>query len=263
MKRLYSALHVVALAAEMGIRHSATDAFVIFAVFIQPLIIAVLGLFMLRERGGDYGMFVVVGSGLTGLWSSLLFVSGNAITRERWTGTLEALVGVPTPLWMIVLGKNLAHVVQSLGAMVLSYILASFLFGYPLSIGQPVPFLLSLVFIVISFVSLGLVLSPLFIVNPEVQHFQNGLEYPVYILAGFLFPILLLPNWTNPLSYALAPYWAARALHSAAAGEATWTSLSVDWGMMLLLATIYVLVSALLFQRLVEKARRDATLDFQ
>lgn len=263
MKALRASLRVVLVSAEMALRHSATDAFVIFAVFIQPLIIAVLGLFMLRERAADYGMFVVVGSGLTGLWSSLLFVSGNAITRERWTGTLEGLVGMPTPLWMVVLGKNLAHVVQSLGSMVLAYLLASLLFGYPLTLAQPGFFALSAVFIVISFVCFGLVLSPLFIVNPEVQHFQNGLEYPVYILAGFLFPILLLPNWTNPLSYVLAPYWAARALHAAAAGEATWASMGADWGMMLLLAAVYVLISAFLFSRLVEKARRDATLDFQ
>ena len=205
MKKLRQSLRVIRLAAEMAMRHAATDSFVIFAVFVQPLIIAILGLLMLRDKGGDYGIFVVVGSGLTGLWSSLLFVSGNAITRERWSGTLEGLVGVPTPLWLIVLGKNLAHVLQSLGSMVLAYTLVSVLAGYPLTIQQPLEFGLSIIFIVMSFVSFGLLLSPLFIVNPDVQRFQNALEYPVFILAGFLFPILLLPGWTNPLSYVLAP----------------------------------------------------------
>lgn len=260
---LRARLRVIALAGEMAMRHAATDAFIVFAVFVQPLIIAVLGLFMLRERGGDYGIFVVVGSGLTGLWSSLLFVSGNAITHERWTGTLELLVGMPTPLWLVVLGKNLAHVIQSLGSMVLAYAVASLLFGYPLTIAQPGLFALSMLLIIVSFVCFGLLLSPLFIVNPDVQRFQNGLEYPVFILAGFLFPILLLPGWTNPLSYALAPYWAARALHSAAAGEASAASLLVDGGMMLLLGLIYVLISAVFFRRLIDKARRDATLSFQ
>jgi len=261
--RLRQLLRVVLLSAEMGLRHAATDAFVIFAVFIQPIIIAVLGLFMLSERAGDYGMFVVVGSGLTGLWSSLLFVSGNAITTERWTGTLEVLVGMPTPLWVVVLGKNLAHVLQSLGSMVLAYVAASLLFGYPLSIAQPVPFLVSLFFIVISFVCFGLLLSPLFIVNPDVQRFQNGLEYPIYILCGFLFPILLLPGWTNPLSYLLSPYWAAQALHASAAGEATAASLLRDWSLMLGLGAAYIGLAAFLFKRLLEKARRDATLGFQ
>ncbi len=263
MKRLKQSFHVVRLAAEMAMRHAATDSFVLFAVFVQPLIIAVLGLLMLRERGGDYGVFVVVGSGLTGLWSSLLFVSGNAITHERWTGTLEGLVGMPTPLWLVVLGKNLAHVIQSLGSMVLAYVLVSLLSGYPITIQQPLFFAASTLFIVISFVCFGLLLSPLFIVNPDVQRFQNGLEYPVYILSGFLFPILLLPGWTNPLSYMLAPYWAAVSLHDSAAGQATLENIAFNWGMMLILSAVYLLISAFLFRRMLEKARRDATLGFQ
>lgn len=263
MKRLRAYLRVIGLAGEMGLRHAATDGFVLFAVFIQPLIIAVLGLFMLQDKGGNYGIFVVVGSGLTGLWSSLLFVSGNAITQERWTGTLEGLVGVPTPMWVVVLGKNLAHVLQSLLSMVLAYALASLMFGYPLVIAQPGLFALSCGLIVVSFVCFGLLLSPLFVVNAEAHRFRNGLEYPVYILCGFLFPIALLPGWTTPLSYILAPYWAARALHSTAAGEATLASLGMDWGVMLLLGAVYVGISAWLFRVLLDKARRDATLGFQ
>lgn len=256
-------VRTVVTAAEMTLRHSATDGFIIFAVFLQPLIIAVLGLFMLQERGGDYGIFVVVGSGLTGIWSSLLFASGSAITQERWTGTLETLVGVPTPLWIVVLGKNLAHVLQSFGSMVLAYALASLTFGYPLSVAEPVLFAASAFFIVLSFVCFGLLLSPFFVVNADAHHFRNGLEYPVYILSGFLFPIALLPNWTTPLSYVLAPYWAARALHSAAAGTATMSTLLVDWGLMVVLGLLYAALAAWLFRRTLEKARRDATLGFQ
>lgn len=263
MNRLISYARVARLAGEMAMRQMATDAFVIFAVFIQPLVIALLGLFMLQEKGGDYGIFVVVGSGLTGLWSSLLFVSGGAITRERWTGTLEGLVGVPTPLWVVVLGKNLSHVIQSMGSMVLAYALASLMFGYPLTIGQPGLFAASCFFIVLSFVCFGLLLSPLFVVNADAHNFRNGLEFPIYILCGFLFPIALLPGWTTPLSYILAPYWAARALHSTAAGQATAVSLMTDWGVMVLLGVIYILLSAWLFRVMLDKARRDATLGFQ
>ncbi len=263
MSSLRQSIRTIGLAAEMAMRYTATDGFVIFAVFLQPLIIAVLGLFMLRERGGDYGIFVVVGSGLTGIWSSLLFVSGSAITEERWTGTLETLVGVPTPLWVVVLGKNSAHVLQSLGSMVLAYVLASLMFGYPLTVAQPGLFGTSALFIVLSFVCFGLLLSPFFVVNADAHHFRNGLEYPVYILCGFLFPIALLPNWTTPLSYLLAPYWAARALHASAAGTASFPGLLMDWGMMVLLGALYVVASSWLFRRTLEKARRDATLGFQ
>ena len=40
-----------------------TDLFIIFTILIQPLIIAVMGLCMLKDKGADIGMFVIVGSG--------------------------------------------------------------------------------------------------------------------------------------------------------------------------------------------------------
>ncbi len=261
-RRLVQNFRVVVLACEMALKHAATDSFIIFAVFIQPLIIAMLGLYMLRERGGDYAIFVVVGSGLTGLWSSLLFVSGGALNQERWSGTLEGLVGMPTSLEVIVFGKNLAYVTQSLGSMVLAYALVSVLFGTPLRVAQPFVFLVSVGFTTMSFVCFGLLLAPMFVANPDIRNIVNGLEYPMYILAGFLFPIALLPGWTTPLSYILAPYWAAEALHAASAGTATASTLALDWGMMLLLGAIYILLGRWLFRVFLRKARQDATLDF-
>jgi ABC-2 type transport system permease protein len=260
--RLMSNLRVAAMSCEMALKHAATDSFIIFAVFLQPLIIALLGLYMLRDRGGDYAIFVVVGSGLTGLWSSLLFVSGGSLNQERWSGTLESLVGMPTSLEVIVLGKNLAYVTQSMGSMVLAYALASLLFGTPLVVAQPIAFLISIVFTMISFVCFGLLLAPMFVANPDIRNFVNGLEYPMYILAGFLFPIALLPGWTTPFSYVLAPYWAAEALHAASAGSGTLSTLALDWGIMLLLGAIYVLIGRWLFRAFLRKARQDATLDF-
>src|ERR1044072_2968076 len=99
----------ILVVAEMNLRQQMTDGFILFTVLFQPIIIALLGLWMLKDKGVDAAMFVVVGSGLTGLWSSLLFISGNSINAERWTGTLEALVAIPTPVEVIVFAKHLAN----------------------------------------------------------------------------------------------------------------------------------------------------------
>ena len=263
MRKLAVYARVILASAEMSVRETMTDGFVVFGIFVQPLIIALLGLWMLRDRGGDYGIFVVVGSGLTGLWSSLLFISGNSITHERWTGTLETLVGVPTPMGVIVLGKNLANVLQSIGSMAVSYLLASLLFGYPLTVAQPIQFVISLFLTVVAFVTFGLVIAPIFVMNPDVQRWQNGLEFPIYILAGFLFPIALLPGWTTPISYLLAPYWAAQALHLTSSGGGTSGEISIAWGMMLLFSLVYVLLSRTLFRVMLRKARSEATLGLE
>jgi ABC-2 type transport system permease protein len=227
------------------------------------MIIAILALWMLRERGGDYAIFVVIGSGMTGLWSGLLFISGNSVTEERWVGTLESLVGSPTPMQVVVLGKNLANVIQSLLSMVASYVLVAWLFQLDVQIAQPLLFAASLLFTVIAFICFGLIMASFFIISPAVQNFQNGLEFPVYILCGFLFPIALLPGWTTPISYLLTPYWAAQALHATASGTATLDSLLLPWGMMLLFSLIYLAASQRLFRFVLRKARVDATLGMQ
>jgi ABC-2 type transport system permease protein len=262
-KNLFGHWRTILTVAEITLRHQMNDSFIIFAILIQPVIIAVLALFMLKDTGPNAAMFVVVGSGLTGLWSGLLFISGNSITAERWQGTLESLVGVPTPFEVIVFGKNLANVVQSLLSMVVAYLLAALFFGYSLRLDQPLLFITSIALSLFAFISFGLTIAPIFVMYREVQQWQNAMEYPVYILAGFLFPILLLPGWTTPLSYLLPPYWAAVALHGTSTGGAPFQQTLFAWGMMLVFSIIDLFIASRLFKFMLYKVRVDATLDVQ
>lgn len=258
---LFRYWRTVLTVAEMSLRMQFNDGFILFAIIFQPMIIAVLALFILRDKGGDYAMFVVVGSGLTGLWSSLLFVSGNSINVERWIGTLETLVGVPTPFDVIVFGKNLANVFQSLLSMVVSYALAAFLFGYSLSLTQPLLFLVTLILSMFAFVCFGLTIAPVFVMYRSVQQWQNAMEFPVYIMCGFLFPIALLPGWTTPVSYLLPPYWAALALHGTSTAMMPLNQILFCWGMMLVFSVVDLIIASQLFKVMLYKARVDATLD--
>ena len=260
-KNLIIYWRTVLTVAEITLRHQWNDSFILFAVLVQPIFIALLALFMLRGTGEDYAMFVVVGSGLTGLWSSLLFISGNSINVERWQGTLESLVAAPIPFEVIIFGKNLANVIQSLISMTSSYLLAALLFGYTLKMVSPILFVVSVLLSIFAFISFGLVIAPLFIMYRGIQQWQNAMEFPVYILAGFLFPIALLPNWTTPISYVLPPYWAARALHETSTGAGDIQFVLIAWGMMFLFGIIDLFIASKLFKLMLFKARVDASLD--
>jgi ABC-2 type transport system permease protein len=262
-KVLFKYWRTILTVAEMTVRQQMTDGFIIFTVLFQPIIIAFLGLWMLKDKGADSAMFVVVGSGLTGLWSSLLFISGGSINSERWSGTLEGLVAIPTPFEVVVFGKNLANVLQSLISMVVGYFIAAFAFGYSLHIQQPLLFFTSVIFAVIAFISFGLIIAPIFVMNPGVRAWQNAMEFPVYVLCGFLFPIALLPGWTTPISYLLPPYWAAIALHGTSTGGATLSQTLLAWGMMLLFSLVDLLFASRLFKLMLYKARADATLGME
>lgn len=258
---LFKYWRTVLIVAEMTIRQQLNDGFIVFGVIFQPMIIAILGLYMLQGKGEDFAMFVVVGSGLTGLWSNLLFISGNSINVERWIGTLESLVGMPTPFEVIVFGKNLANVFQSLLSMVVSYLLAAVFFGYSLSLTQPLLFFTTLFLSMFAFICFGLTIAPIFVMYRSVQQWQNAMEFPVYILCGFLFPIALLPGWTTPISYLFPPYWAAVALHGTSTAMMSFNQIAFAWGMMLIFSVMDLIIASQLFKVMLYKARVDATLD--
>jgi ABC-2 type transport system permease protein len=89
----------------------------------------------------------------------------------------------------------------------------------------------------------------------------NTLEFPVYILCGFLFPIALLPGWTTPISYLLSPYWAAQALHGATSGTLSTNQILFAWAMMVAFSLAYVLLSEGLYRKILYRARVEASLD--
>jgi ABC-2 type transport system permease protein len=174
---------------------------------------------------------------------------------------LESLVGSPTSLRIVVFGKVLANISQSLLSMIVCYSFISLVIGYPLIVASPLLFFLSLVFSVFAYVCFGLVIASLFILIRDIGRMINTLEFPVYILCGFLFPIALLPGWTTPLSYLLSPYWAAQALHASASGSGTPAQIMGYWGLLLGFSCIYLVLSRGLYRVILYKARVDASLD--
>lgn len=250
----------IRLAAEMAWKQMAVDSFVLFTIIVQPLIVALLALWMLRDSRPDAAIFVVVGSGMTGLWSSMVFISANSISQERWSGTLETMVGMPMPLSVVVIGRNFANVSHSLLSMVAAYAVASLFMGYALTIAHPLWFLGSVLLTVVAFVAMGLVMSPIYLLSPAVSQFSNAIEFPIYILCGFLFPIALLPNFVTPLSYLLTPYWAARALHEAAHGSGDAGIILSSWGLLLLSTAVYLYLAGGFFRYILRRVRIDGTL---
>jgi ABC-2 type transport system permease protein len=256
-------MRVVWTAFYLYLKQIAVDAFVIFTVIVQPLIVALLAIYMLRDTKDFQAIYVVVGSAMTGLWSGTLFFSSFNIEFERWTGNLENIVGSPSHLATVIIGKTLSNTTMSLTSMVFGYSLAALLFGYRLTIAHPFLFVVSLLLTVLALISFGLVIAPFMSVNLGANVWANALEFPMYIVGGFLFPVVLLPGWTTPISYALSPYWAARALHATSSGGVPLSDVFSSWGLLIGFSVVYWFISAWLFRVLLRRAREEATLGYQ
>src|SRR5262249_44392364 len=118
---------------------------------------------------------------------------------------------------------------------------------------------LSVLVSMLAIAALGLLFAAPMLLLPILTRWINALDYPVWILGGLMFPIVLLPVWIRPLSLALAPYWAAESLSTAARG-ASLAALAPQWGAALALAAGYAALSVGAFELVLRRARADGSL---
>lgn len=249
------AIGIMTDAAKLQLRYLAVNVFMMFTVFVQPFFIAITVMFMLRGGAGFDPVFVVVGSALAGIWSLVLFDGNWMIGRERAEGTLELVVGAPASVMLVIGGKLLGTMLFSLSSMVVSYAVGAWLFGYDIAIADPPAFLVSSILALAAMWAMGLLVAPVGMMWRTARDMLNIVEYPVYILGGFLFSIALLPQWSHWGSYVLPPFWAALALHLASSTSAGLEVLVPVWTVLALSTVATVLIARPLFALLLHRAR--------
>ena len=253
-------LRAFSASTRLWLRYMAVDRFMLFCAFVQPFFIAVTVMYMLHHQPQFDPVYVVVGSALTGIWSVVLFDGSWAINSERFQGTLELLVGAPSSLYAVIAGKLAGGMAFSVTSMALSYAVGAWLFGYSIVVRDVPAFAVAFVLALIAIGALGVLIAPLGILARSLRQFLTVLEHPVYILGGFLFPVLLLPGWLLPISYALPPYWAAVALHGTSSGELSGVAFAEVCAVLLLSSLACFVLAAPLFRLVLRRARVEGTL---
>ena len=230
--------------------------FILIAV-IQPVIFASIAFFMF-EAGTREGtlLYVALGAGLMGIWSSTLFGSGGAIQWQRWQGTLEVLIASPASFLLVLAPLTLATATVGLYSIAMTLVWGRIFFGVPLEFAHPVQLAVALPATVVSLGLLGLVLASTFVLYRNANAFANLLEYPIWLITGLLVPLALLPGWVAPLSWALAPTWGVRAIRDAAFGGSAWPEIA----MCAALGAVYLVLGAIFLRNFERLARSRATL---
>jgi ABC-2 type transport system permease protein len=119
-----------------------------------------------------------------------------------------------------------------------------------------VAFVLAVPATVASIGALGFVLAVAFVRFRQAWALGNMLEYPVWLISGFLVPLSLFPGWVRPISWLLAPTWGIRAIRGAAMAGPSYFNI----GMALGVGALYVAVGILLVHRALHAARAKGTL---
>jgi len=256
-------LRLIGFVTWFNVRMLLTSEFFILLTFISPLIFATLGFFLFRSGGGTAGqtlLYVALGAGMMGVWSTTLFGCGGAIAWQRWEGTLELLVNAPTRYDFILVGQTFGAVAFGFYGIVATLLWGVVLFEMPIEATYPLSLPLSLVAAIVSLGSLGMLIATTFVLYRHANALGNLLEYPIWLITGLLVPVATLPLWVKPISWLLAPTWGMEAIRGATIGADPPTLAIV---MCFALAVVYYLAARITLVYVLAKARRDATLSLQ
>jgi ABC-2 type transport system permease protein len=208
----------------------------------QPVIFSAVGYFLARMAGRTQidVIHTLLGSGVMGLWSTLLFTSFFDLRADRREGTLELLVGSPTSIFSILSIRAFANVLLGSASFLLSMIVAMALFDFSLPLGNLPAFLVSLAIMLFSFWCIGIFLSHWPVVSRLSGLFINYLELPIGLLTGFMFPVSLLPTWAQWLSTLTPMSWAFNSLSASLQPGIDMPNLWANWMMTLGISLVYL-----------------------
>jgi len=250
-------LRLLGFAWVLHVKMMSRSAFDGLLAILWPIFFATVAFFMFRTGLGSQALGPVgLAAAVMGIWTATSVPASSALQRERWAGTLELLVVAPSNFALILLPITLAASTIGLYCVAGTLLWARVLFGIHIVIAHPLFFALGLFATVVTIGSLGFLMAVSFVRSRRGWALGALLEYPIWIVCGFLVPVSILPGWVRPISWALGPTWGMRAVREAAYGGSPLVPLVVC----LALAATYLALGVLVLRFVLNSARRSATL---
>ena len=222
-----------------------------------PLFFATIAFFMFRTSGdANTLVYAAIGASVMGVWSSTSVSASSAIQRQRWQGTLELLVAAPVHFSLVMLPITIAMSTIGIYSMASTLLWGRLLFGIDVHLDHPLAFAVAVPATILAIGMLGFLLSVTVVRYRTAWALGNAIEYPVWLVCGFLVPLSLFPGWVRPISWALAPTWGVRAIREAALGGTPWP----DAAICIALGLGYAAAGVLLVETVLRSARASAAL---
>lgn len=214
--------------------------FDIVAMLVWPIVFASIAYYLIGTNADTTVLFTAsLGAAMMLMWSQVIVGSGFALDQQRNQGTLELLVAAPVPLVTVIAPIMIASAAFGIYGLLVTLAWGRFAFGIPVSIHEPLAFVIAAAAAIIGIGLLGMIAASLFVLSRAASYLGVALQYPVYLASGLIVPLAILPTWLGPVSWILAPTWGYRALVHASLGSSVWPQI----GMCLLLSAVYVLIA--------------------
>ena len=168
-----------------------------FDIFLPMLSVSAY-VFVYRAIGApeEYIGFVVVGGAMTAFWMNILWSMSSQLYWEKETGNLALYIMSPTNLMAILLGMALGGLVATAQRALGIILLGSLAFKVQYALGSFWQLLLVFFLAMTALYGMGMMTASLFLLlSREAWHIANLAQEPIYLAAGFYFPIKSFNFW--------------------------------------------------------------------
>ncbi|NPV57158.1 MAG: ABC transporter permease [Anaerolineae bacterium] len=219
--------------------------YTLLLLFVQPFVFSAVGMVLSQVAGNQKPdlVYTVIGGGILGMWSGLVFSSTFDIGRDRRDGTLEFIIGSPTPYSVVEAVRTLTNVLTGLVSLLAAFLVAVLVFDYTLDQVQVLPALVSLLLIVAGMWAIGVFLANFLVWSRLSGSIVEFFEFPVAVVCGFMYPIRILPEWMQAISAVFPIRWALEGLQAALYGVSDMNFYAGRWGMALALGLLFWLTA--------------------
>lgn len=213
--------------------------------FLQPAIFSGVGIVLSRAAGNSAPdlVYTVIGGGIMGLWSGLVFTSTYDIRNDRREGTLELIVGSPTSLRQIEGIRTFTNVIAGLVSLVAAVLVALLLFDYPLQQVNVAGVLISLVLLLVGLWCMGVFLANFMVWSRLSTSIVDFMEMPIAVLCGFMYPISVLPAWMQGISNIFPIRWGLETMRDALVGGSIDGETLNKWAISIGISLVYFLAA--------------------
>ncbi len=238
-----------------------------FGIFISILMFFFLskllgdaGVSYLKPYGGNYFSFVLIGIAFFSYLGVSLQALSKSIREGQMLGTLEALLVTQTEIPTIILSSSLYSFLWSTFGVAVYLLLGAFLFGVNMSSANLTAAFLILLLTITSFSSLGIISASFIMVlkkGDPVSRIFTGISA---LLGGLYYPISVLPDWLQNLSYLLPVTYSLEGMRLALLKGYSLNQLMPNIVPLVIFSVVMLPISILIFGYAVRKAKIDGTL---
>lgn len=242
---------------DVQLRMRTLNLYSLLLFFLQPAIFSAVGMILSNAAGNAAPdlVYTVIGGGIMGMWSSLVFTSTYDIRSDRREGTLELIVGSPTSMRTVEGIRTFTNVAAGTVSLIAAFIVALLIYNFPLEQVNLLAAFVSLLVILFGLWCMGVFLANLMVWSRLSTSIVEFIEMPVALLAGFMYPISILPLWMQDLSAIFPIRWGLGTLRDAMQGTMPNQQMLIQWAISLGISLVIYALARLLDQKVHDLVR--------